>query len=144
MSVSTSYRLKGKAGDSYLELVDTIPLASIQSERHFWAAQRVIDGLFNRAEGDAGAALYLDALSDLIAAYEDSHYPVPAPSAADMIRCLLEARGVTQAEVCRDTGIAKSSISQVLSGKRPLSRLMIRALADYFQIDASVLAANFG
>jgi hypothetical protein len=30
-----------------------------------------------------------------------------------------------------------------LSGKKQLSRQMIRKFADYFQVDASVLAANF-
>ena len=53
-----------------------------------------------------------------------------------------EARGVSQVEVSQQAGISKSTISEVLSGKRPFSRQMIRKLADYFQVDVSVLAAN--
>lgn len=33
-------------------------------------------------------------------------------------------------------------IDRVLSGKRSFSRQMIRKLADYFDVDVSVLAAN--
>jgi len=42
----------------------------------------------------------------------------------------------------RETGIAKSTISEVLTGKRAFSRQMIRMLADYFKVDVSILAAN--
>jgi HTH-type transcriptional regulator/antitoxin HigA len=54
----------------------------------------------------------------------------------------MEAKGITQAQLSRDTAILKSTISEVLSGKKPFSRQMIRKLADYFQVDVSVLAAN--
>ena len=40
--------------------------------------------------------MYLDALSDLVAAYEDEHYPIEPASDADMLRHLMEAKGVTQ------------------------------------------------
>jgi HTH-type transcriptional regulator/antitoxin HigA len=60
-----------------------------------------------------------------------------------MLRHLMEAKGVTQAQLRKDTTIPKSTISAVLSGKKPFSRHVIRQLADYFNVDASVLAANF-
>jgi HTH-type transcriptional regulator/antitoxin HigA len=59
-----------------------------------------------------------------------------------MLRHLIEAKGATQVEVSQQAGISKSTISEVLSGKRPFSRQMLRKLADYFKIDVSVLAAN--
>ena len=86
--------------------------------------------------------MYLDALSDLVAAYEDQHYPIAPASDADMLRHLMEAKGVTQAQLSRDTGIAKSTISEVLAGKKPFSRQMIRKLAGYFRVDVSILAGN--
>ena len=60
-----------------------------------------------------------------------------------MLRHLMEARGVTQAQLSRETHIPKSTISEVLAGKKPFSRQLIRKLADYFKVDASVLAATF-
>ena len=39
--------------------------------------------------------------------------------------------------------IPKSTISEILAGKKPFSRQTIRKLADYFRVDAGVLAANF-
>ena len=87
--------------------------------------------------------MYLDALSDLVAAYEDEHYPIEPASDAEMLRHLMEAKDVTQAQLSRETAIPKSTISEILAGKKPFSRHLIRKLADYFNVDASVLATNF-
>jgi HTH-type transcriptional regulator / antitoxin HigA len=142
MATKSKYGLKGKDRDSYLELVLAFPLASIKSEQHLEAAQDVMDRLLAKAELDYGEEMYLDALSDLVATYEDEHHAIEPASDADMLRYLMEAKGVRQMQLCRDTGIAKSTISEVLAGKRPFSRPMIRKLADYFKVDVSVLAAN--
>ena len=56
----------------------------------------------------------------------------------------MEAKGVTQTQVHKETGLAKSGISEVLAGKKPFSKAMIGTLAAYFHIPPSVLAANIG
>ncbi len=136
------FGLKRKDRDSYLELVLAFPLASIRSEAHLDAAQTVMDRLLASGDLDEGEEVYLDALSDLVAAYEDEHHAIEPASDADMLRHLLDARGVTQAQLSRDTSIPKSTISEVLAGKKRFSRQMIRRFASYFKVDVSVLAAN--
>ena len=59
-----------------------------------------------------------------------------------MLRHLMAAKGVTQAQLSRDKRLPKSTVSEVLAGKKPFSRQMIRKLADYFKVDVRVLAAN--
>jgi HTH-type transcriptional regulator/antitoxin HigA len=142
MSTKTTPLPKGKIRDDYLRLILEFPLTSIKSEKQFSNAQKVIDKLLLKRKLGSGEEMYLDALSDLVAAYEDAHYPIePAPDAA-MLRHLMEAKGITQADLHRDTHLAKSTISEVLAGKRPFSRQMIRTLAHYFKVDVSLLAAN--
>src|SRR5947209_4058152 len=142
MTVKMKLRLKGTSGDSYLKLVTAFPLASIKSDEHLHEAHRVMDQLLAQGELKGGEEMYLDALSDLVAAYEDQHHAIEPASDADMLRHLMEAKRVTQARLSRDTMIPKSSISEVLAGKKPFSRWMIRKLAHYFGVDVSVLAAN--
>ncbi len=143
LATKTQFRLKGKGRDSYLELVLDFPLASIKSDAHLSEAQRVIDDLLARGTFDDGEEMYLDALSDLVGSYEDRHHPIVSASDADMLRHLMEAKGVSQMQLSRDTGLPKSTISEVLAGKKPFSRKMIHTLADYFQVDIGILAANF-
>jgi HTH-type transcriptional regulator / antitoxin HigA len=143
MAVKSKFSLKGAGRDSYLELVLAFPLASIKSYKQLQEAEKVMDQLLARAGLDDGEEIYLDALSDLVAVYEDEHYAIEPASDAEMLRHLMEAQGVTQAQLSRDTTIPKSTISEILAGKKPFSRHLIRKFADYFNVDASVLATNF-
>jgi HTH-type transcriptional regulator / antitoxin HigA len=140
--VTKTSQFKGKVRDDYLELVLKFPLASLRSEKQFQNAQSVIDQLLVKGKLSVGEDMYLDALSDLVASYEDVHYPIEPASDADMLRHLMDAKGVTQAELHRHTGLAKSSISEVLANRKPFSRQMIHKLADYFNVDVSILTSN--
>lgn len=142
MAAKTKFGLKGKDRDSYLDLVLAFPLSSIRSDAHLAEAQSVMDGLLAKPKLDDGATTYLDALSDLVSVYEDEHHAIEPASDADMLRHLMEAKGVTQAQLSQEAGIAKSTISEVLAEKKPFSRQMIRKLATYFNVEASVLAGN--
>ena len=142
MATKASSRFKGKNRDSYLELVLAFPLCSIRSKQQLEEAQDVIDGLLKKEKLNHGQELYLDALSDLVAAYEDKHYPIEPASDADMLRHLMDAKGVTQTQLHRDAGIAKSTVSEMLAGKKPFSRQIIRKLAEYFNVDMRVLMGN--
>ena len=125
-----------------MELVLDFPLASIKSDEHLAEAQRVMDRLLACDTLDEGAVTYLDALSDLAGSYEDEHHAIPPASDSDMLRHLMDAKGVSQTQLSRDIALPKSSISEVLSGKKNFSRQMIRKLAEYFHVDIGVLAAN--
>ena len=142
MGAKRDFGLEGKSRDSYLGLVSAFPLVTVQSDAHLAEAQKVMDRLLAKGKLDHGEAMYLDALSELVAAYEDVHHAIEPASDADMLRHLMEAKGVTQAQLSRDAKLPKSSISELLSGKKPFSRQMIRKLADYFGVDVSVLAAG--
>ena len=142
MATKSEFALTGKSRDSYLELVLAFPLASIKSEKHLAFAQKVMDCLLAKGKLDHGEEIYLEALSDLVASYEDEHHAIAPASDADMLRHLMEAKGVTQAQLSLDTSLPKSSISEVLAGRKPFSRQMIRKLADYFKINVSILAGN--
>jgi HTH-type transcriptional regulator/antitoxin HigA len=138
MAAKTKFSLKAREKDSYLELILAFPLASVRSDDHLQAAQVVMDRLLAKGKRDEGESLYLDALSDLVAAYEDEHHAI-APAS---LRHLLDAKGASQAALHRATSIPKSTISEVVAGKKPCSRQMIRKLAAYFVVDVRVLAAN--
>ena len=129
--------------DSYLKLVTAFPLVSIKSDEQLEEAQKVMDQLLAHGELKGGEEMYLEALSDLVAAYEDEHHAIEPASDADMLRHLMDAKGVTQAQLSRGTTVPKSTISEILAGKKHLSRRLIRKFADYFGVDGSVLAANF-
>ena len=124
----------------YFKLVRSLPLRPIRSERELDQAIRQIDALLdqkrrNRAEDD-----YLEVLGNLVERYEAEQYPEQPVSDAAMLRHLIDAKGVPQAEVARAAGIANSTISAVLHGNRSLSRNHIGRLAAYFHVAPGVFA----
>src|SRR5437870_6402521 len=114
--------------DRYLELVRRFPLRPIRSDKELDQATRVLDSLLDRASLEPEEKDYLDVLSDQIDRYEDTHVEIPRASDAEVLQHLLEASGVTQAEVATGAGISESTISEVLSGKRALNRQHIGKL----------------
>lgn len=136
--------LSKRQQDTYLKLVQEFPLVSIKSEQHLQAAEAMIDHLTDRNKLDGGEQAYLDTLCDLVVVYEDQHHEIPVASDADLLRHLMEAKGVTQIQLHKETGLAKSGISEVLAGKKPFSKTMIGILAGYFHVPTSVLVANLG
>jgi HTH-type transcriptional regulator/antitoxin HigA len=125
---------------SYLELIQAFPLHPIRSEKELDRATAVINALLDRSQLSPAEEDYLDVLGDLVERYEDKHHRIPTADLTDaeMLEHLLEAKGVTQAEVARATGIRESRISEVRSGKRQLTRAQISKLAAYFHVSPAV------
>jgi HTH-type transcriptional regulator/antitoxin HigA len=128
------------AKDGYLELVVQLPLRPIRSDEELARAVRMADSLLDRRDLAAEEEDYLEVLGDLIERYEGIAHPMAPVSDAEMLRHLIEARDVSQTEISRATGIADSTISEILKGKRSLSRIHIGKLARYFNVPPNVFA----
>ena len=130
----------GKVKDRYFELVRRFPLRPIRSDEELDGAVRMVDSLLDRRDLVPEEKDYLEVLGDLVEQYESDAHPMPPVSDAEMLRHLIEAKGVSQTEVSRATGIADSTISEVLKGKRSLNRSHIGKLARYFAVSPDVFA----
>ncbi|MBV8318931.1 MAG: helix-turn-helix domain-containing protein [Planctomycetaceae bacterium] len=124
--------------DLYMVLIQEFPLRPLRSDAELERAIAMLDRLSDREELALEEEDYVDVLTDLVETYETEHDPEPVVSAADMLRHLIEAKGVTQAKVAGATGVNESTISEILSGKREVSRKAMHALADYFRVDPAV------
>jgi HTH-type transcriptional regulator / antitoxin HigA len=119
----------------YFELVREFPLRHLKSDRELAEAIKTIKALLVRGKLTRGQQDYLDVLTDIVEKYETEHCPMSAVSDGDMLRHLLDARQITQAKLSGDVRIPMSTISEVLHGKKKLTRRQIRSLADYFHVD---------
>lgn len=122
----------------YFALVRAFPLVPILSDEELDRAIAAINSLLDKPKLSPGEQGYLDVLSDLVEKYESAEHPLGPVSDGDMLRHLIEAKGVTESAVSRATKIAGSTIANVLSGKRQLTRGQIGKLASYFCVDVSV------
>jgi HTH-type transcriptional regulator / antitoxin HigA len=125
----------GGADPAYLALIRRFPLRPIRTGAELDAATAIIDELTDRDDLSCTESDYLDVLGDLVEKYEDEHVAMPHVSDAEMLRSLMDEKGIRQADVVRGTGISKTVLSLVLSGKRDLTREHIEALARYFGVN---------
>ena len=73
-------------------------------------------------------------MTDLVAAYEDGHVPMPDVSEADVLRELMRSNRLSQMQLAKAVGMAQSTVSAVLTGARSLTKGQILKLAKFFSI----------
>ena len=124
--------------NAYLGLVTTLPLRPIRSERELDRAAKMIDSLLDKPKLTKAERDYLEVLTDLVEKYEAEAYPAEPASDAEMLAHLLDARGMSQTELAAKVGIAGSTLSEVLHGKRQLRREHISRLSAFFGVSPAV------
>ena len=140
IDATSSRAVYGKREDRYLELIRRYPLRPLRTEADLDGAIAVIDALIDADTLSAPEQDYLDVLSDLVEAYEAEAVPIRQVCDADMLRFLIGNHDVTQSQVAKQSGIAESTISEVLAGKRKLNRAQIGKLARHFHVEPGSFA----
>jgi HTH-type transcriptional regulator/antitoxin HigA len=92
------------------------------------------------AEPGSAAERELDALATLIDVYEQRRFPIEALGPLDAIKARCEYLGWTRRELEPLIG-SRARVSEVLSGRRPLTLAMIRRLHEALDIPAEILIA---
>lgn len=128
---------KRGACDSYMELVQRVPLKTIKNDAEHERATTMISSLIGR-DLDGGSSDYLDALIVLVNKYEDEHHTLGQDMTPQQaLRALMEANSLNQADIGRIVG-SESAISMFFKGTRSLSKAQIKKLAERFKLDATI------
>jgi HTH-type transcriptional regulator/antitoxin HigA len=78
-----------------------------------------------------------DLLTMLIGQFEEVHYPLGHASPLDALRDFMEVRHLRQRDLIPIFG-ASSVVSNVLNGKRSISKAHARKLAEFFHVPVSL------
>src|SRR5437868_529110 len=101
----------------------------IRTERDYKAALKRIDELVSLDPKEGTAAFdELDLISTLVEAYESIHYPIEAPDPVKAVQYIMEEKGLTQKDLVKYFNGSKSLVSAFLSGKKELSKSVIKSL----------------
>ena len=100
-----------------------------------------IDSLMSAARGTPEGDR-LDVLVTLVVAYEAKHYPIEAPDPDELIKFVMEQRGMARADLEPMIG-GKGRVSEVLNRRRPLTLDMIRRLNKGLGIPAELLVKEY-
>jgi HTH-type transcriptional regulator / antitoxin HigA len=120
MSVRTKIKSDGGSPE-YLALLRGFPPRPIRGDDDHRRAIAVVNGLLDRPALSPDEEDYLDVLGLLIADYEDSIHEHSEFAPVERLRHLMEEHALTQAALARRAGIAVTSLSDILNGKRRIS-----------------------
>lgn len=118
-------------------LVETLPVV-IRSEKEYrrllGAARRLMETADEKFAPEEGRLLEL--LGVLIEEYEDRVHPLPAVEPHEMLRHLLQENNLRPGDLVEI--MPKSRVSEILSGKRAISKGQAKELAKRFRVPVDV------
>jgi HTH-type transcriptional regulator/antitoxin HigA len=79
----------------------------------------------------------LELLGKLIADFEEKFYQPSEASPQEVLIEMMHARGLKQKDLMEVFG-SKSRVSEAVSGKREISKIQAKALADFFKVSAEL------
>ena len=140
------------SADCYLAIVGThseyetrkdISMAQIKNEAAYRAALKRIDELLkvvnDSTPSDDPNYLELDMISDMVAEYEEIHYPISKPTLIEVIKLRLYEMGITQTKLAEMLGLSNARVSEILNGKSEPTLKIGRELSRQLNIDPAVV-----
>jgi HTH-type transcriptional regulator/antitoxin HigA len=122
--------------------MSNIVIKPIKTEADYDAALEQISLLMDAKAGTSEAD-ELEVLATLVECYEAEYYPINLPDPIAAIRFRMEQEDLSQRDLIPYIG-SRSKVSEVLSGKRPLTLQMMRSLHQHLGIPADVLLQEQG
>lgn len=110
----------------------------IQTEEEYDHVAAILNVVVNEVRDDVSHPLLpvMEYLGNLIEAYDKEHYAWPPPPPAEMLRYLMEEGGLKQADLAECA--PQHRISEILNGKRAISKELAKKLAQRFHVHADV------
>ena len=79
----------------------------------------------------------LELMSVLVERFEEEHYPIPDSPPHRILQHLMEARDTKQADLVPILG-GRGRVSELVNGKRAISKTQAKALANFFYVSAEL------
>ncbi|MEN8203495.1 MAG: helix-turn-helix domain-containing protein [Bacteroidota bacterium] len=111
----------------------------IQYERLFERIEELLKIVDDNTPMDNRYMVELDLLSELVAEYEEKHYPIEPPTLIEMVQERMFEMKLSQKELAELLGVSPPRISEYLNGKSEPTLKVARIMHKKLDIDAKVL-----
>jgi HTH-type transcriptional regulator/antitoxin HigA len=113
-------------------------IAPIRTERQYAKTVRLMNRLLDIVGDNEKHPLadLLEIVGNLVSSFEEREAPVPDADPREVLRLLMQANGLTQADLREELG-GQPVVSAILNGKRNINARQARALASRFSVSAN-------
>ncbi|OUL24896.1 transcriptional regulator [Nostoc sp. 106C] len=123
--------------NAYRNLLSEVAPKAIETDEEYERILNKVEELtFKKNRTNEEQALY-KLLVILIESYETQNYPMDNSAPYEILQHIMEASGTRQADL---VGIIGSSgvVSEVVNGRRSISKAQAKALSEYFKVSPSL------
>lgn len=123
---------------AWMPFKETVGATRIRTEADYAQICATVEALLDEIGDDEEHPLaeVLDFLADRIKAYEDEHFPIPDAEPNEVLRFLMDQHGLKQEDLADCA--PQSRISEILNGKRAISKAIAKKLATRFNVGADL------
>jgi HTH-type transcriptional regulator/antitoxin HigA len=107
----------------------------VTTQQQAYEYQQVIDSFIDKPEQvTEDERQFMALLGELISAWEDEKYELPAISGVELVRNLLQENNLRQKDLVGIVFPSEGVASEVLNGKRRLTLAFIERLGNFFHL----------
>ncbi len=123
--------------NAYRNLLAEVTPTAIETEQEYERVLQVVEQLTFKKNRTIEEQILHKLLVILVEAYETQNYPMDESAPHEILQHIMEASETRQADL---VGIIASSgvLSEVVNGKRSISKEQAKALGDYFKVSPSL------
>ena len=127
-----------KIAKRYKALCELVPLKPITKKLEYETAVEHLNQLLDAGGANQAHPLagLVEALGELIQAYEKRQAPMPEAEPREVLRFLMAEHGLRQTDLAGI--VSQGTISDILSGRREISKALAKKLAARFHVSAAV------
>ncbi len=111
----------------------------MQYEKLFERIEELLKIVGNETPMTDRYMIELQLLSELVAEYEEKHYPIEPPSLVEMVRERMSEMDLSQKEVAELLGVSPPRISEYMSGKSEPTLKVAKLMYRKMDIDPEIL-----
>jgi HTH-type transcriptional regulator/antitoxin HigA len=115
---------------------DVVPTV-IKNNKQFDRLVNKLEELDRKEHATREEEALAELLAKLIEAYDEEHYPAPAIPPHEMVRHLMEQRGLRQADLVAVIG-SRAQVSDLVNGRRGISKAQAKNLAQFFHVSVEL------
>ncbi|MSQ73126.1 MAG: transcriptional regulator [Betaproteobacteria bacterium] len=123
---------------AWMSFKQLVGVTSVRTKKDYAQARATIDALLDEVGDNENHPLadVLDYIADQVKAYEDENFQITEAEPCEVLRFLMEQHGLKQGDL--GDCAPQSRISDILGGKRSISKEIAKRLAHRFHVRADV------
>lgn len=123
---------------TWMPFKEAIGVTKVHSEADYQKISATVQALLDEIGDDEAHPLadVLDWLSDQMQAYEEENFLIPDAEPCELLRFLMDQNGLKQEDLADCA--PQSRISEILNGKRAVSKEIAKKLARRFNVSADL------